>query len=269
MPISLIGSLNGEPFTFRPEAGLYSDNTPWMKGLPPAEMDIEAVVIRQSNLQDFMACLMYASSFETEGTTEKPSLVIPFFPGARQDRSNPTGDVLNTKAWMSWLVDDISDHFCEVLVFDMHSPKNNPKKIVNVTPAQIMVAATNLGIKTNPTEGYYDTIIAPDHGARARAEEIGALYHTPVIVADKVRDVSTGYITHYEIDTTQTVMEKVLVVDDICDGGATFKILAESLPDKAEKHLFVTHGLFSRGIVTTSSQQTLSLQKKTPHHTCT
>jgi ribose-phosphate pyrophosphokinase len=217
-----------------------------MKGLPPAAMDVEAVVIRQSNLQDFMACLMYAGSVYTEGTELAPSLVIPFYPGARQDRANPTGDVLNTKAWVSDMVDDISGYFSEVLVFDMHSPKNDPLGLVNVTPAAIMVAASKMGVKTNPTEGYYDTIIAPDHGAKERAEEVGAIFHTPVVVADKVRDVTDGRIVNYSIDTTQTEMKKVLVVDDICDGGMTFKILADSIPVDTEKHLFVTHGIFAR-----------------------
>ena len=45
-------------------------------------------------------------------------------------------------------------------------------------------------------------------------------------------------------------MSNVLIVDDISDGGASFKFLAQKL--KAEGFqkvgLFVTHGIFSKGL---------------------
>ena len=43
--------------------------------------------------------------------------------------------------------------------------------------------------------------------------------------------------------------KKVIVVDDICDGGATFLKLAEILKQRNVKsmELFVTHGIFTKG----------------------
>ena len=40
------------------------------------------------------------------------------------------------------------------------------------------------------------------------------------------------------------------MVDDLCDGGATFILLAKELLSKGAKevHLFVSHGIFSRGL---------------------
>jgi ribose-phosphate pyrophosphokinase len=242
MTVYLVGSLDGEPITFAPKQGLYSDNTPWMKGYPPKGMQIDDVFIMQSSLQDFVASMMYVRA-ALNTMTEKTRLVIPFYPGARQDHPSTIGDVLGTKGFVTQWVNELEPFFAEIVVFDMHSERLNPRRLRNITPAEIIAA--NPGF--NPTPGYYDTIIAPDHGATARAEEVGALFHTPVIVADKIRDLSNGRITHYEIDTSQTEMKKVLVVDDICDGGATFEILADSLPIGTERHLFVTHGLFSRG----------------------
>jgi ribose-phosphate pyrophosphokinase len=242
MTVYLVGSLDGEPITFAPKKGLYSDNTPWMKGFPPNDMQIDDVFIMQSSLQDFVADVLYVRA-TLSVMTENTRLVIPFYPGARQDHPSTIGDTLHTKHFVSRMVNELAPFFSEIVVFDMHSDRANPDKLRNITPAEIIAA--NPGF--NPTPGYYDTIIAPDHGATARAEEVGAIFHTPVIVADKIRDLSNGRITHYEIDTSQTEMKKVLVVDDICDGGATFDILAKSLPLTTEKHLFVTHGLFSRG----------------------
>jgi ribose-phosphate pyrophosphokinase len=39
----------------------------------------------------------------------------------------------------------------------------------------------------------------------------------------------------------------VLVIDDICDGGRTFTSLVEHLPN-VRRHLYVTHGVFSKGV---------------------
>ena len=42
----------------------------------------------------------------------------------------------------------------------------------------------------------------------------------------------------------------MLIVDDICDGGKTFELLAEQLYSNGaeEVNLFVTHGLFTKGL---------------------
>jgi len=44
----------------------------------------------------------------------------------------------------------------------------------------------------------------------------------------------------------------VLIVDDICDGGMTFKLLARDLlaAGAKEVHPYVTHGIFSKGLDT-------------------
>ena len=250
MPMSIVGTLDGAPFTFRPEFGLYSDNTPYAKGLPPEGMEIIDVFIRQSSLQDFVACMLYLDSNVTLFWNAR--LVIPFYPGARQDRRNVEGDVLRTKSFVTSLVDRVMYHFTEVVVFDMHSDQSNPDGLVNIRPAEIFRSCIQRGIKVNPTPFFYDAVVAPDHGARERAQEVADLYHIPLIVAEKVRDLSTGRIIEYNIDTAYEALayepKKILVVDDICDGGATFNILAKSLPADTVRHLFVTHGLFSRGL---------------------
>lgn len=249
MSIHFSGTLDGVPFVYTPEFGLYPDNTPWAKGLPPKDMHVADIFIFQSSLADFVASMLYLESMLLYRDLNLPRLVIPFYPASRQDRSNIEGDLLQTKGYVSSLIDRISSNFSEVVTFDMHSNLRNPWGLVNVQPSEIIYGFTGRqGGSINPTPGYYDTVIAPDHGARYRAEAVAALYHTPVVVAEKVRDLSTGRITHYAIDNSVTEMAKVLVIDDICDGGATFEILADSLPYQTEKHLFVTHGLFSRGV---------------------
>ncbi len=46
---------------------------------------------------------------------------------------------------------------------------------------------------------------------------------------------------------------KYLIVDDICDGGGTFNLLAQEfekdpVANDSELHLWVSHGIFSRGL---------------------
>ena len=46
------------------------------------------------------------------------------------------------------------------------------------------------------------------------------------------------------------INKRVLIVDDICDGGATFTSLAKVLKNAGAVYigLHVTHGIFSKGI---------------------
>jgi phosphoribosylpyrophosphate synthetase len=74
-----------------------------------------------------------------------------------------------------------------------------------------------------------DAIIAPDMGAVKKAGKIADELKVPLIVANKVRDLSTGKILKYEILNATNIPDNVFIVDDICDGGATFLLLAEEL----------------------------------------
>jgi ribose-phosphate pyrophosphokinase len=69
-----------------------------------------------------------------------------------------------------------------------------------------------------------------------------------VAYATKHRDAGTGKLSSFAVPELRT--HKVLIVDDICDGGGTFVGIARALPENHTHMLglYVTHGLFSRGI---------------------
>jgi hypoxanthine phosphoribosyltransferase len=86
----------------------------------------------------------------------------------------------------------------------------------------------------------------------------------PKIQALKDRDSSTGKLSNFRFtDESYDVIYnlpakeenyKVLVVDDICDGGGTFIPIVNNLKEafceideKVEVDLYVTHGIFSKG----------------------
>lgn len=92
-----------------------------------------------------------------------------------------------------------------------------------------------------------DFLCFPDAGALAKYEPL--FLNTPHVSAEKVRDQATGRVVTGTI-RGDVSGARVLIVDDICDGGATFVGLAAKLRAAGAKDvlLFVSHGLFTRGV---------------------
>ncbi len=87
----------------------------------------------------------------------------------------------------------------------------------------------------------FDVILYPDAGARMRYTACSI----PHVNVEKERTADGIKINLPELPKTG----KILVVDDICDGGATFIKLAEEVRkvSDADLYLQVTHGIFSKG----------------------
>lgn len=93
-------------------------------------------------------------------------------------------------------------------------------------------------------------VIAPDAGATSRVEVLVAGRAT-ILQARKRRDAATGALSGFAIDDPERAKGKAcLILDDICDGGGTFTAIAEILNNHgaASVDLFVTHGIFSKGL---------------------
>jgi ribose-phosphate pyrophosphokinase len=132
--------------------------------------------------------------------------------------------------------------FHSIRVLDVHNPSATIG-MINVLPFKVVKAV-------------YDTvgdpiIIVPDKGAVQRVEALtAALRVKNRIYCEKTRDVATGKITGFKILNALVANdEDCLIIDDICDGGATFTSLAMGLKDIGAKtvNLYVTHGIFSKG----------------------
>ncbi len=89
----------------------------------------------------------------------------------------------------------------------------------------------------------YDLVVFPDESAYRRySSQIGG---SSFLICQKERDQETGKIISHNIPALPDHVKKVIVIDDLCDGGFTFISLARSLPDNVDRHLFVFHGVFS------------------------
>ncbi len=202
------------------------------------------------NSDSIIDMLLTVDAIRREYGSVPITLYAPYFPYARQDRKMQAGESHSLKV-IADLVN--SCKFTEVKVVDPHS--NVLEALVDnlVIVPQFEAAEAVLDSETFSPRTY-DYLIAPDAGAMKKIYKLSERYEVPVICAHKKREVSTGKITH----TTLTPEDfqklsggdkRVLVVDDICDGGATFINLAVALPSDCKKDLYVTHGIFSKGKV--------------------
>ena len=113
----------------------------------------------------------------------------------------------------------------------------------------------------------YDFIVYADKSANRTLrflkcdKENEALATLKYLQATKDRDFSTGQMSNFRFDYESSSVSKediiasrnVLVIDDICDGGGTFIPISnnlKSLNENIEIDLYVTHGLFTKGLET-------------------
>lgn len=96
----------------------------------------------------------------------------------------------------------------------------------------------------------HDIVCFPDAGACDRYYD--NFKTTPKIYCEKVRNQLTGEITGLVVANPSEIDlkgKRILIIDDICDGGMTFIKVAEALrvhlPNQID--LAVSHGLFSKG----------------------
>ena len=192
----------------------------------------ETVLLRPKSLASFTTALYWVDALAHRGHAV-PSLVLPFIPGARQDRVNPCGDVLFT---LKSVARDLNARrFRTIVVLDPHSDV-----------AAALIDRCEVATALVPFERAYDGVIAPDGGAERRAARVAQSMSIPLYHAWKTRSVRTGQLDGFGSEPIPP--GHYLVVDDICDGGGTFLGLADTLDaSHARADLYVTHGLFTRG----------------------
>lgn len=189
-----------------------------------------------------------ASWLNSANSPRNVQLVLPFIPCSRQDKTGPVdGD---QSEGINFILSTLlqPEEVTSLVTLDNHSrhPIDHWRgKAVNLPLASII---------TKEMFPAVDLVIAPDKGAMDRALDVSrAIGFRPVVFCDKARDQASGRITSLELREPSDFLEKtdiaeILVVDDIIDGGHTFRLLGEMLlqrwPD-AGFSLLCTHGVFS------------------------
>lgn len=203
------------------------------------------ITTRIKSSDDIMLLLLATDALKRMGA-KRINVFIPFLPYARQDRLMVAGEPFSLKV-MANLIN--SQGYENVYIFDAHSEITGA--LINNCVLVDNHKFVRETIKTNI--GGFDYLIAPDAGAYKKiyklAEFLG--YTDEIIVCNKARNLSTGSILTYDINFGGSLADKhVVIVDDICDGGATFIALAKKLNTLGVKviHLVVSHGIFSKKV---------------------
>ena len=209
------------------------------------EYDKSKVVIeaRLNSGNDIIELLMLNNIIDKNFKGFEKELKLYYTMFSRQDRAANIGEAESLKVFCNLIN---SMNFDKVITFDNHSDVANALLNNNEEVTQL-----DLVKRAIPIPSEYDYVISPDAGANKKTLKVAQYLEIPVIQADKTRDTLTGEITGTVVYADwQTIGQtKVLIVDDICDGGRTVIEIAKILKEKGVDTIncFFTHGIFSKG----------------------
>lgn len=172
------------------------------------------------------------------------TLILPYVPYGRQDRVCSEGDAFSLEVFAKQLN---ALEFDKVFITDPHS---------DVTPALIkncsVTTMLDIMILNSRFLEQYSHVVSPDAGAYKKVQGIAGYFNKEVIPCLKTRDTGTGRLSNTVVITQEVKepVQRILVLDDICDKGGTFIPLAQKLKETypgVEIDLFVTHGIFAAG----------------------
>lgn len=206
----------------------------WKMDTPSSPVIVRWEFHHEGELVHLCQLKQLLDSWEVEVT-----LHIPYLPYGRQDKGVDNEQTFGLHTFSKILN---SFNFKKVIILDPHSEE--ALKLINNSEAEYPRDVLSAVFDISGS----DLVCYPDRGALVKYTKI---YDLPYISAEKDRDPLTGYITFKKVNG-DVKGKRVLIVDDICDGGMTFKLLASRLLEKEAKGvcLFVTHGLFSKGLQT-------------------
>lgn len=182
-------------------------------------------------------------------------LFVPYLLGARSDRKFKVGQP-------SYLVDVVAPiinslNFDSVTTMDVHSDVAAAciPALENMDNADLVRYALNDLYKEKAPIEEKAILISPDGGSLKKIYKLteGIGYTGDIITCSKSRD-ENGNLTRVVVTEEDGDLgdgRDAIIVDDICDGGATFINLAKEIryqmAEQSKLLLVVTHGIFSKG----------------------
>lgn len=166
--------------------------------------------------------------------TTAPELYAPFLPYGRQDK--PVSNRLSFAGVpLMWALREL---YSEIRTFDGHS---DAFPVHSDDPEDFFKSVFQ-----------HDAVCYPDKGALMRYHHFMISNAPNHVFFEKVRNQETGEITGLEMHGSNVGGVKggrILIVDDVADGGMTFIKTAQALYHHGAKEvdLAVSHGIFSKG----------------------
>ena len=204
-----------------------------------------AIIWKARDYNDLASMVTAWRALKRRGGVYK-KFVVPYFPFGRHDRRRDEWDTDPLQMALD-IVRPMMDEGC-LITIDPHSDVSGV--IPHITQTQVverfLLEHEGLFGET------FHTIVIPDAGATKKAYDWTFRFpHAEVIQGFKKRNMQTGELTGFGIENADKPrahgLGRVLVVDDICDGGGTFLGLAGVLPPNDGITLLTSHGLFPKG----------------------
>jgi len=226
-------------------------------GEPHLRTDVQ-IKARLNNFKDLELIICATKSLRELGI-QNINLYTPYFLGSRSDRKFEEGSNNYLKDVICPIINSLN--FDSVTVLDPHSDVleaclNNFNKNSNLD--LIKFSLSSMLKLSEDTGKFYDDdfiLVSPDSGANKKifkvAEQIG--YKGDIITCSKSRD-EHGQLSKVNVPYEFTGKD-LIIIDDICDGGATFINIAKTIRDRVHNsveqpkiYLIITHGIFSKGL---------------------
>jgi ribose-phosphate pyrophosphokinase len=190
-------------------------------------------------LENFLAIVRKYSNITTK------VLYLSYLPHARADREFEEGMSVPLE-----IIINTINKFDKVYVEDVHNESAFKKYCKTeyeiISQAKLFIQALPKSVLKKDF-----VLCAPDFGATLKISALINLVEKEVVVCEKKRNTSTGWIDSVEVCGNKDIKGRdIIIVDDICDGGMTFIKTAEALKNKGATSvsLYVSHGIFSRGV---------------------
>lgn len=212
-----------------------------MRALWPSDREVK-IITRLTSASDLFI-LLQATEVLQSTIKREIDLEITYLLAARMDRRMLQGEPITLKVVANILN---AQDYRSVKIFDPHSD-------VALTLIDRSEAKTNREFITDivlPDINGCTVLVSPDAGAVKKINDLNQYADLKVAYATKTRSPQNGQLSGVAVDITNLNGETCLVVDDICDGGATFIGLAQELKkhNAGDLYLAVSHGIFSKGI---------------------
>lgn len=229
----------------------------WAETTIPLQVGKIQIKSRLNNWLDLELIVASVASLRELGVKEI-HLYTPYILGARSDRKFEDGGnnylkdvicpVLNSLELDSITCLDPHSHVLEGCLKQFKSVSNKSLVFWSLTD-----------LYKNKSELSH-ILIAPDAGASHKiyklAEQIG--YKEDIVTCRKERDTEGNLtLTYVPFSMAKCRNKDFIIIDDICDGGATFINIGKAIKSRFEiydksnfnskLYLIITHGIFSKG----------------------
>lgn len=210
--------------------------------LPDITGEKMKITCRIQNANDLLLLLLTTDALKRSGV-KIIECFIPYLPFARQDRVMMKGEPLSVK-----VISDLLNMqgFEKIKIYDVHSE-------VSLALLNNSEAIDNHSFVAEVLKDKKDyLIISPDAGAYKKIFKLCQFlkYKDEIIMCNKLRDVTNGVIRSLTVSHENLQGKDCYIIDDICDGGGTFILLADVLKKRnaGKVNLIVSHGIFSKGV---------------------